>query len=178
MLTTLREGGYYEPLNDEEFEKFKIDYPDVAKYFLDAGEDGTEPVAPISSLPVPQVNEGAPIYDHWEKAAQRMLMTLSRNQSAWLFAEPVNVEALNIPDYLTIVKKPMDFATIKGKIKEQKYAHINEFQEDMELVFYNCKLYNGEHTGVGQMGKQVHDEYRRLAEQLSFDFYASQAPPL
>ena len=43
--------------------------------------------------------------------------------------------------------------------------------EDMELVFYNCKLYNGEVAGVGLMGKQVYDEYLKLVEQLSFDFY-------
>lgn len=43
----------------------------------------------------------------------------------------------------------MDFGTIKQKIKEQKYASITEFMEDMELVFHNCKLYNGEHTPVG-----------------------------
>jgi hypothetical protein len=47
----------------------------------------------------------------------------------------------------------MDFGTIKSKLKEQRYANINEFMADMELVFYNCKLYNGETSGVGQMGK-------------------------
>ncbi len=126
---------------------------------------------PLSDLPIPTVNEGAPIYDHWEKAAARMMTTLSRNASAWIFMEPVNVESLNIPDYYTIVKKPMDFGTIKTKLKEQRYAGIAEFMEDMELVFYNCKLYNGEISGVGIMNKQVHDEYLRLVEQLSFDFY-------
>jgi hypothetical protein len=65
----------------------------------------------------------------------------------------------------------MDFGTIKGKLKEQRYQNISEFMEDMELVFYNCKLYNGEVSGVGQMGKQVYDEYRKLVDQLSFDFY-------
>lgn len=122
-------------------------------------------------MPIPDVNEGAPIYDHWEKAASRMMMTLSRNSNAYIFLEPVNVEILNIPDYFTIVKKPMDFGTIKSKLKEQRYANITEFMEDLELVFYNCKLYNGEISNVGQMGKLVHDEYLRLVDQLSFDFY-------
>ena len=72
LLTTLREGGYYEPLTDEEFEQFKIENPDVAKYFLET-PDGSEDICPISSLRIPEVNEGVPIYDHWEKAAQRML---------------------------------------------------------------------------------------------------------
>ena len=74
----MREGGYYEPLTDEEFEKFKVENPDVAKYFLET-PDGNQAIAPISDLPMPEVNESAPIYDHWEKSAQRMLMTLSRN---------------------------------------------------------------------------------------------------
>ncbi len=99
------------------------------------------------------------------------MMTLSRNSNAYIFLEPVNVEILNIPDYFTIVKKPMDFGTIKSKLKEQRYANITEFMEDLELVFYNCKLYNGEISNVGQMGKLVHDEYLRLVDQLSFDFY-------
>jgi hypothetical protein len=47
-----------------------------------------------------------------------MITNLSRNSSAWIFAEPVNVEQLNITDYFDIVKKPMDFGTIKGKLKE------------------------------------------------------------
>lgn len=83
----------------------------------------------------------------------------------------MNVQTLKIPDYYDIVKKPMDFGTIKTKLKEQRYANINEFMDDMELVFYNCKLYNGEVSGVGQMGKQVHDEYNKLVDQLCFDFY-------
>jgi hypothetical protein len=90
LLTTLREGGYYEPLSDEEFEQFKIENPDVAKYFLETPEGAD--LCPISSLRIPDVNEGAPIYDHWEKAAQRMLQTLWKHQSAWIFHDPVNVE--------------------------------------------------------------------------------------
>lgn len=170
LLTKLREGGYYEPLTDAEFEQFKLENPDLAKYFL-VDENDQDTIAPVSELPVPPVNEGAPIYDHWEKAALRMMMTLGRNSSAWIFQEPVNHVQLKLVDYLDIVKKPMDFQTIKGKLKEQRYENISEFMEDMELVFYNCKLYNGEVSGVGQMGKQVHDEYRRLVDQLCFEFY-------
>lgn len=82
-----------------------------------------------------------------------MITTLGRNNSAWIFQEPVNVQTLKIPDYYTIVKNPMDFGTIKQKLKEQRYSNISEFMDDMELVFYNCKIYNGDESGVGQMGK-------------------------
>ena len=70
----MRENGYYEPLTDEEFEQFKNENPDIAKYFLET-EDGQD-FCPISELKIPAVNESFPIYDHWEKAAQRMMSCL------------------------------------------------------------------------------------------------------
>ena len=100
-----------------------------------------------------------------------MLSSLWKHQCAFIFHEPVNVEALNIPDYYTIVRRPMDFGTIKQKLKDQRYQNISEFIDDMELVFYNCKLYNGETSQVGTMGKAVDDEYRKQLIQLNFDFY-------
>jgi len=61
----------------------------------------------------------------------------------------VDYIALNIPDYPNVVKNPMDFATIKTKLKEHKYERIQEFMSDMELVFYNCRVYNGTESSVG-----------------------------
>jgi ankyrin repeat protein len=49
LLTTMREGGHYEPLTDQEFEKFKVEHPDVAQYFLET-TDGSADIAPISEL--------------------------------------------------------------------------------------------------------------------------------
>ena len=75
LLTKLRDGGFYEPLTDEEFEQFKIENPDLAKYFEeDPDQPEGEAVAdeestPLPGLDVPEVPESAPIYDQWEKAA-------------------------------------------------------------------------------------------------------------
>ena len=114
----------------------------------------------ISELPIPDVPETATIFDQWESAAKRVLSNLQRNSKAYIFNSPVDVEELDIPDYYQIVKKPMDFGTIKTKLKEHKYQRIEEFIEDMELVFYNCKLYNGVETDVGQIGVQLHEEFQ------------------
>lgn len=152
-LTTLREGGYYSPMTDQEFEEFKRAHPEMARYF--ELNDNDEDLQPISQLQVPEVPESAPIYDQWEKAAQRMLTTLNRNQKTYIFANPVDWQELKIPDYPNVVKNPMDFGTIKGKLREHKYERIQEFMEDMELVFYNCRLYNGTESDVGQIGVQV-----------------------
>ena len=65
----------------------------------------------------------------------------------------------------------MDLTTVKTKLKEHKYEKIQDFMADMELVFYNCRLYNGTESQVGQIGVAVNEEYQRLTEQLYFDFY-------
>ena len=54
------------PLSEEEFNKFKADYPEFARYF--EAESNY-----INTLPIPDVSESAPIYDHWDKAAKRLL---------------------------------------------------------------------------------------------------------
>jgi hypothetical protein len=60
-----------------------------------------------------------------------------------MFHKPVNPIELGIPDYFDIIKNPMDFSTIKKKISNYQYTNCREFCEDMELVFYNCIIYNG-----------------------------------
>ena len=173
LLTTQKEEGYYEPMTDAEFAQFKADNPVLAKFF-ELNDDETD-MAPIDQLPIPEVPESAPIFDQWEKAASRLLQTLGRNPKAYIFSEPVNVEALKIPDYPTIVKKPMDFGTIKTKLKECQYNKMQEFMDDMELVFYNCRLYNGIESEVGQIGTALQEEYLKIIDQLYFSYYTNQS---
>ena len=169
LLTKLNEQGQYEPVTDEEFEQFRRENPDIAKYF--EVNDDNEDVAPLDELPIPDVPENAPIFDQWEKAASRLLMNLSRQPQAHIFAEPVDWEKLEIPDYPQIIKRPMDFATIKTKLKEHKYRGVREYMDDMELVFANCATYNAVGTDVAQLGIAVHEEYQRLVQQLYLNFY-------
>lgn len=45
-------------------------------------------------------------------------------------------------DYLTIIKKPMDFGTIKKMIETCSYTDAEEALQDCQQVFDNCFLYN------------------------------------
>lgn len=77
------------------------------------------------------------------------------------FLQPVDIVALNIPDYPSIVKHPMDLSTIERKLNEGDYRSADEFEADIRLMFNNCYLYNPPMTPVHKMGKeleQVFDE--------------------
>lgn len=107
QLTVLK-NGQYEPLSQEEFDTFKKENPQLAKFF-DNPDDSTI----CDDLEIRDVSEQANIYDCWDKAAKRLLNSLWKHQHAWIFHEPVDPIKLNIPDYKDIVKQPMDLGTVK-----------------------------------------------------------------
>jgi bromodomain-containing factor 1 len=71
------------------------------------------------------------------------------------FLQPVDVVALNIPDYVTIVKHPMDLATIERKLAEGDYEEPEQFEGDIRLMFNNCYLYNPPTLPVHKMGREL-----------------------
>lgn len=54
------------------------------------------------------------------------------------------VDTTKYPDYLTIVKEPMDFAKIERKLKSDRYTSVSEFSADVHLIFSNCHKYNSD----------------------------------
>jgi hypothetical protein len=46
--------------------------------------------------------------------------------SAWIFHEPVDPIKLEIPDYIDVIKHPMDFGTIKNKLNTNQYPSNSE----------------------------------------------------
>jgi len=51
-----------------------------------------------------------------------MMNSLWKHNQAWIFHEPVDPKKLNIPDYLDIIKEPMDFGTVKTKLNNNQYV--------------------------------------------------------
>lgn len=44
---------------------------------------------------------------------------LAKYKEADPFRQPVDVDALNIPDYIQVIKNPMDLKTVRNKVCEQ-----------------------------------------------------------
>jgi hypothetical protein len=106
---------------------FEQMYPDIAKFWLDPST--------LDTIQLPKFPDNAPIYESWDKAANRMMSMLMKYSPAWIFNEPVDPEKLNIPDYLEVIKQPMDFGTIKQRLKTNYYHRLQELLDDIQLVF-------------------------------------------
>ncbi|XP_057721705.1 transcription factor GTE8-like [Arachis stenosperma] len=76
------------------------------------------------------------------KDCESLLKRLMSHQFSWVFNSPVDVVKLNLPDYFTIIKHPMDLGTIKRKIAAGSYKGPLEFAGDVRLTFSNAMTYN------------------------------------
>lgn len=83
-----------------------------------------------------------------ETDLQPLRMILSRlmhNQThniKGIFNEPVDPVALNLPDYTTIIKRPIDLGTIKRRLYANVYPSRQDAADDIRRVFTNAMLYN------------------------------------
>ncbi|PHZ17055.1 Bromodomain-containing protein, partial [Rhizopus microsporus ATCC 52813] len=56
------------------------------------------------------------------------------------FLEPVDPNY--VPDYLKVIKSPMDFSTMQKKLDSGQYKNVDDFRQDFNLIVSNAKLYN------------------------------------
>lgn len=84
---------------------------------------------------------------------RQMLAEMERHECSWPFLVPVN--AKQFPEYYQIIKNPMDFHTMKVKLRDFQYKSREEFANDARLVFRNCDIFNEDDSEVGQAGKKM-----------------------
>ena len=79
------------------------------------------------------------------------LRDLAKLKQASAFLEPVDWEALGLHDYPTVVTRPMDLGTVRARLEEEgqtHYASAIDVAADVELIWANATLYNGEGNWV------------------------------
>nr|XP_057929888.1 bromodomain testis-specific protein isoform X2 [Doryrhamphus excisus] len=71
-----------------------------------------------------------------------LLKVLWKHQFSWPFRQPVDAVTLRLPDYYTIIQKPMDMGTIKMRLQNKYYWKALECIQDFNTMFTNCYVYN------------------------------------
>jgi len=162
-VLTVFKDGIWRPLNQAEIQEFINTNPEVGEYLKNPTK--------LETMPIPATAQPQNIFYHWDKAASKILNHIWKQHGAWHFQTPVDPVALHIPDYHNIVKRPMDLGTIKKKLSTGAYNNVKEFISDMELVFDNSILYNGETSDFGVLAKGLKEEFRKQCQVHSLDFY-------
>lgn len=162
VLTICKHGERRETA-PEEFKAFIENNKELAVYFTDPNT--------VKNMRMPEVEDSAVIFDHWDKAAKRIIAHLWKASGAINFQTPVDIVALQIPDYFNIIKKPMDLGTIKRKLAGCEYEKCKDFVNDVELVFNNAITYNGENSYYGKLGRRMLNEFENQCKALNLDYY-------
>lgn len=103
----------------------------------------------------------------------QMILRLMEYDFGYAFNEPVNTE--QVPDYLAIVKRPMDYGTICSNLCSGAYQISDEALEnvavkvlqDVDQVWKNCYLYNFEGSAVYRMAL-IHERRAKAIREASF----------
>ncbi|EAY00015.1 Bromodomain containing protein [Trichomonas vaginalis G3] len=125
---------------------------------------------------------------------QLLLTELMQSPMTIPLRKPVNPEKDAAPDYYEIIKKPMDFHTMKKKLNAGEYASIDNFYNDVKLICKNAEIFNGKKSMLALVGEDImkitnkwlknkptnaDHEYFRILEDGSkdLDFHLEHAPP-
>ena len=82
------------------------------------------------------------------------------------FNQPVDPVALEIPDYFTKIKKPMDLGTVKSLVRGGKFRSLGEVYSAICLVFDNAMTYN-------HSSNSVHEAAKIMKREFQADFFSS-----
>ena len=105
----------------------------------------------------------------WQKTCAGILKKLfTMKRQAWPFVEPVDWEALNIPDYPVIIKHPMDLKTIESKLHDGHIESPDEFVALVRTVFRNAYVYNakGDPSGVRECAEKLSQAFEKELSKL------------
>ncbi|CAK6970761.1 bromodomain adjacent to zinc finger domain protein 2B-like isoform X3 [Scomber scombrus] len=127
-----------------------------------------------SSPALPAANQEGPVCVKRAKTARDnnrdlglcrvLLAELERHQDAWPFLTPVNLKS--VPGYKKVIKKPMDFSTIREKLVSSQYQNLETFIIDVNLVFDNCEKFNEDNSEIGRAGHTMRKFFEKRWTEL------------
>ena len=128
----------------------------------------SQPVTASSSSDAPSkpVYSTEPMTSVQKSSLIEKTKNLKKTKNSMAFLRPVDPVALNIPTYVDIIKNPMDLSTMEAKLKEGKYASINDYASDFDLIINNVRRFNGEGHAITQAGYSLQAYFRKMMEQV------------
>ena len=103
----------------------------------------------------------SPINEETKIKLLKILLSISKLEESFEFLEPVDYIKYNIPDYPKIIKNPRDLGSIKIKLENNEYETIQEFLNDIQLVWDNCHTYNPPMNHVTKLAKFCEKKFKK-----------------
>ena len=96
----------------------------------------------------------------------KILTTIKKLKEAYEFLEPVDYIQYNIPDYLDVIKYPKDLGIIQFNLENNIYKKIQDFLNDMQLIWDNCYTYNPPMNYISKCAQICEKRFKKEFEKV------------
>ena len=91
---------------------------------------------------------------------------------AAFFLKPVDPITDNARDYFQKIKNPQDLGTIRHRlVHESYYRSVSEWERDMNCIWENCVIYNGEGSYLAEISHHMERLFRKMMVELKIKAY-------
>lgn len=74
-----------------------------------------------------------------------------------------------LPDYFDVIKEPVAFSTIRGKVQKKQYTDFSQFVRDVALICHNAQVYNRPSAPIFQDAVRLQAVFREKLQELIKD---------
>lgn len=134
---------------------------------MPADNKAPELPTPATETPVPiRTGDGPAITKMQHKFLTKQISSLKRMHDSRFYRVPVDPVALNIPNYPSVITRPMDLGTIEKKLKANEYSNPQAVIHDFSLMVQNARTFNGPDHLVSQEGAKLLATFQRQMNNL------------
>lgn len=112
------------------------------------------------------------------KRMEKIINQIYKSKLAYPFRAPVEPLRDGCADYLTRIRIPMDYGTIKKRLESSSYSSVKDVVADFYQVGANCREYNGDLHEFSQWANELQrkfDALLRTAEDTEITAMAKRA---
>lgn len=82
------------------------------------------------------------VFESMKSSCLEVIEKLTTYDFAVPFLQPVDATLPGCERYYELIKDPMDFTTLKSKMEQRLYGSLDEWIDDVRVIFTNCYTYN------------------------------------
>lgn len=83
------------------------------------------------------------------------------------FIDPVDPILDGCPDYFDIISNPIDLTTVTNNLVEGKYKSISQWKSDVDLIWNNAVLYNGNEELISIAAMELQSVFNKYTASLT-----------
>lgn len=90
----------------------------------------------------------------------RILVDLFKWPLTQQFRQPVDPVRDGVENYLEIIKNPVDLSTMKKKLNDGVYKSVQQFSDDIHLMYQNSLQFNGNGSMLTYIAADIEKWYQ------------------